>query len=384
MRRSWLMAGLLALCATVGSAWAQSAPAAGAAPAAASARSAAVLTEPKADETNAQRAQTQPGNNAPMWRAVRQSGEVAGFTTLPGVEKGVLIQEFKQYPGSSMTTAGEAWRQVRNRYVLPYGGALIVIALLAVGIFYFTRGPLGGHTPYTGKKVERFTPFERAAHWTNALAWVVLAVSGVVMAFGKFLLLPILGGALFGYLTYALKTVHNLVGPLFAVSLVIVILTFVKDNFPRAGDLRWLMRLGGMLSRSPHDDVPSHRFNAGEKVLFWFGVFVSGLVVVGSGLVVNQLVPGIEATRANMQVALLVHGVSTAIMMALFVGHIYMGTLGTRDALQAMKTGMVDEGWAREHHALWAEDIRAGRIPAVRSDRGAGRDASAGAPTVHA
>jgi formate dehydrogenase subunit gamma len=54
--------------------------------------------------------------------------------------------------------------------------------------------------------IERFTPLERAAHWTNASAFVVLAVSGIVMAFGKFFLLPVLGATLFGWLTYALKT----------------------------------------------------------------------------------------------------------------------------------------------------------------------------------
>jgi formate dehydrogenase subunit gamma len=54
-------------------------------------------------------------------------------------------------------------------------------------------------------------------------------------------------------------------------------------------------------------------------------------------------------------------------MMAAFIGHIYMGTIGTRGALNAMRTGYVDEGWAAEHHALWYADVKAGRIPAQRS-----------------
>jgi formate dehydrogenase subunit gamma len=32
-----------------------------------------------------------------------------------------------------------------------------------------------------------------------------------------------------------------------------------------------------------------------------------------------------------------------------------------------MKTGYVDEGWAEEHHKLWADDIAAGKVPAQRS-----------------
>jgi formate dehydrogenase subunit gamma len=44
-----------------------------------------------------------------------------------------------------------------------------------------------------------------------------------------------------------------------------------------------------------------------------------------------------------------------------------MGTLGMQGAYSAMRTGYVDEAWARDHHGLWAEDVRAGKIPAQRS-----------------
>ena len=330
--------------------------------------------EPKPDESNAQRARSQPGNNAPMWRSVKESGTLQGFTTLPGAEQGMLIQPIADYPGSPRTTAGEAWRQVRNNWIIPYGSALMAIMLLAIGLFYWRRGTLGGHHPDTGRKIERFTPFERAAHWTNAGAFTVLAVSGLVMIFGKYILLPVIGGTLFGWLTYALKTAHNFAGPLFAVSLVVVILTFIRDNLPRAEDLTWLLRGGGLFGG---DEVPSHRFNAGEKVLFWSGVFFLGLIVVASGLVLDQLVPGMAYLRGDMQIAHMIHAAAAVAMMALFLGHIYMGTLGMKGAFSAMRTGSVDEAWAREHHALWADDIRAGKIPAQRSPAEGG---ASGAP----
>jgi formate dehydrogenase subunit gamma len=320
--------------------------------------------DPKPDDSNAARAVSQPGNNAPFWRAVRESGNQSGYTSLPGAEQGVLIQSFVQYPGSMYTTAGEAWRQVRNNWIIPYGGSLLIIAALAVALFYFAKGSLGLHEAETGRKIERFTYFERAAHWTNAIAFVTLAVSGIVMAFGKFFLLPILGGTLFGWLTYALKNLHNFAGPLFAVSLLVVILTFIKDNLPSKDDLVWLAKGGGLFSGA---HVPSHRFNAGEKILFWVGVFTLGLVVVGSGLVLDKLVPGMLYTRGEMQIAHMIHASAAALMMAAFIGHIYMGTLGMKGAYSAMKTGYVDETWAKEHHELWYNDIKAGRIPAQRS-----------------
>ena len=319
---------------------------------------------PQPDESNAQRARSQPGNNAPFWRAVRETGTQAGTSSLPGAEKGVLIQPFVQYPGARFTNAGEAWREVRNRWILPYGGALLLIAVLALALFYWRKGALGSEHPDTGGRIERFTPFERAAHWTNAAAFVVLAVSGVVMAFGKFFLLPVIGSTLFGWLTYALKTAHNFVGPLFAVSLVVVIVTFVKDNIANRADFVWLSKAGGMLG---DHEIPSHRFNAGEKGMFWWGVTVPGLVVVGSGLVLDKLLPGLDYLRGDMQIAHMIHATAAIVMASLLVGHIYMGTVGVRGAYRAMRTGYVSEGWAREHHALWLDDIQAGKIPAQRS-----------------
>jgi formate dehydrogenase subunit gamma len=318
------------------------------------------LPDPKA-ETNAERAKSQPLNNAPMWRAVK---DASGITNLPGVEKGVLIQPQVDYPGALPTTAGEAWRQVRNNVIIPYGAALLGIVLLAIALFYWRKGTILQHAPDTGRKIERFTPFERAAHWSNATAFVILAVSGIVMTFGKYFLLPVIGASLFGWLTYALKTAHNFAGPVFAVSLVIVILTFIKDNFPQRGDLVWLAKGGGLFGGA---EVPSHRFNAGEKGLFWLGVFALGLVVVASGLFLNKLVPGFLFTRGEMQIAHMIHAAAAVLMMAAFLGHIYMGTLGMKGAFSAMRTGYVDEAWAREHHQYWAEDIRAGKIAAQRS-----------------
>ena len=331
--------------------------------------------DPKyASQTNAERGAVQPGNNAPMWRQVGQG--TSGVSSLPAKtapEAGVLVQPFVQYPGSRLTTAGEAWRQVRNQWLLPYGGALLVIVLGAIALFYVGKGQIRLHGTETGRKIERFTPFERSAHWANAIAFCALGISGIVMAFGKFFILPVIGTSLFGWLTYALKNLHNFAGPLFAVSLVIVFFTFVKDNWPEKGDLNWLLKGGGLLASQ---EVPSNRFNAGEKVVFWGGVFALGLVVVVSGFVLDQLVPGLIYERSTMQIAHMVHAAATVLMMAMFIGHIYIGTIGMEGAYKAMRTGYVDETWAHEHHSLWHADIKAGKIPVNRSPAASANPAS--------
>ncbi len=327
--------------------------------------SVAAAPQPKPDDTNAQRAKSQPGNNAPFWRSVRGSGDHAGVTNLPGAEKGVLIQSFVQYPGSRLTNAGEAWRQVRNDWIIPYGGSLLLIMLVAMVLFYLGRGPIGHSRNVGQRRIERFSVFERAAHWVNATAFVLLALSGITVAFGKFFLLPLVGHAAFGWIAYAMKNLHNFCGPLFAVSLLIVFITFLRDNVPRREDLAWFKNGGGAWGRG--GEAPSHRFNAGEKVVFWGGVLLLGAITVVTGFIMNGLIPTLGDTRGQMQVAHMVHSVAATLLLTVFIFHIYVGTVGVRGAYRAMREGYVDDDWAREHHALWHADIEAGKIPAKRS-----------------
>jgi len=344
-----LLALCLAACGAAGHAQTAAAPSAAA---------------PTAAERNAEPAKPQPDNNAPPLRTVRDPSDQSGFTTLPGVDKGVLIQPPVKFPGVEATNAGEAWRQLRNQWLLPYGGWMLVGVVAVIALFYWRVGPLGHHEMGEKRTIERFTLFERTVHWTNAIAFVTLGISGIVMSFGKFILLPILGGTLFGWITYALKTVHNFAGPVFAVTLLMVIFTFLRDELPKAHDWGWLKKGGGYLQGQ---EVPSHRFNAGEKILYWGGMVLLGVIVVASGLVLDKLVPGVAYTRGVMQIANIVHVVSTILMMVALIGHIYLGSVGMRGAYTGMRTGYVDEGWAKEHHELWYDDIKAGRIPAQRS-----------------
>ena len=319
-----------------------------------------------AKQTNGERAKVQPGNNAPIWRQV--GGGVTGFSSLPkseAPEAGNLIQPFVQYPGSRFTNAGEAWRQVRNNWLIPYGGALLLIVLGAIGLFYWRVGTIKLHGKPTGRKIERFTPFERSAHWANAIAFSILAISGLVMAFGQFLLLPIIGAHAVRLADLCAQERPQLRRP----GVRGVAGDRDRHLHPRQPAGQGRPELAAQGRRHVLGDTKSSRgrFNAGEKVVFWGGVFVLGLVVVASGLVLDKLVPGLVYERSTMQIAHMVHSVSNILMLVMFMGHIYLGTLGTEGAIEGMKTGYVDETWAREHHELWYDDVKSGRIPAQRS-----------------
>lgn len=307
---------------------------------------AAAATQADGQQAQAKRELTQPGNNSPFWRDVRDGDRNPYQTTqVRGIQTSVLVQ-----------TEGEVWRQLRNGPITVYGGWLLVVVFLLIGLFYWWKGPLHLHAPPTGRQIQRFTSWERIVHWTTAISFSILAVSGLILLFGRYILLPATGYTLFSWLAALSKNLHNFVGPLFVVCTVLMFITFVRNNVPRAHDWVWARKLGGLLSG---EHVPSGKFNAGEKVWFWFGVITLGLVVGASGLVLNF--PNFGQGRELMQFSNVIHAISAILFMAMSLGHIYIGTIGADGAYDSMRYGMVDETWAKEHHEYWYQQMMAER-----------------------
>jgi formate dehydrogenase subunit gamma len=298
-------------------------------------------SDPRA-QAQQQRRIEQPGNNAPVWREVRSGNE--GYTSLPGREMGVLVQ-----------SAGETWRQIRNGPVTLYGGWLVMVVGLVLVAIYFAMGPVKLHDKPSGRMIERFTLVERWAHWVMGISFVVLGITGLIILFGKHVLLPVIGYTLFAWLSGLSKNLHNFVAPLFAVSLLIFILMFIKDNLPKSYDFSWFAKAPGFFAGK---HIPSGRFNGGEKLWFWGGVVVLSLALVASGAVL--LFPNFDQLRSTMQQASVVHMVAALLVIAAALGHIYLGTIGVEGAYQAMRSGYVDEVWAKEHHEYWYNDVKGG------------------------
>ena len=329
---------------------AQTAPAPVAAPAGGPA-SMNIFDIPKEAKEQQERQISQPGNNAPVWREVN-SGK-SFYSSIPGTQNGVLIQK-----------EGEQWRQWRNGPITQIGGWGLVAAMLAMAAFYLFRGQIKLHERQTGVMIERFTFLERAVHWSNAAAFVTLAVTGLLMLFGKHVVLPVFGHTIFSWFAIVSKTTHNLVGPVFSATTIAIFLVFVKDNFPRAYDLKWVFGAGGLISGK---HIASGRFNAGEKIVFWGGVVLLGIIVTVTGFQLNFMAPTFNTVPAEMHNNWTWHVVAALGFVVMIAGHIYIGTIGMEGALDAMKTGKVDEAWAKEHHEYWYDDVRSGKIPRQRT-----------------
>src|SRR6202021_2515023 len=204
-----------------------------------------------------------------------------------------------------------------------------------------------------GKKVKSFSAFERFSHWLTAVSFVVLALTGLNITFGKLLLLPLIGHEAFSTLAQGGKYAHNFVGFSFMVGLFLIVTLWLKDNVPKKVDVDWLKQGGGFI-KAKH--APAGRFNAGEKMVFWLALGAGG-GVRGSGLLL--LFPFYGTDIASMQIAQAIHASIAVLFIALILAHIYIGTLGMGGAFEAMGTGEVDLTWAKEHHDQWLAETLA-------------------------
>jgi formate dehydrogenase subunit gamma len=285
-----------------------------------------------------------PGWNKPpaSWDSVSESPQ---YASIPGREKNVLIQ-----------AQGREWREFRNGPVTNYGGWLIGLAFFAVMGFYIVKGTIRVKEPPTGRLIERFNAVERASHWTMAITFVILALTGATILWGKYLILPWLGYNAFSWLQIVGKNIHNFIGPLFIFSLITTFLLYLKDNFFSMWDVKWFTSLGGWLRH-----VPSYKFNAGEKMVFWAGLVVLGAIISVTGLILDF--PNWGQLREFMQAANEIHAIAAVFFICTIIGHAYMGTLGLEGAFKSMHTGFVDEQWAKEEHELWYNEIKEGKRP---------------------
>ena len=277
-----------------------------------------------------------------LWNDVRQrNGVTQGSSQVKGVDRGILINK-----------AGEDWRRFRMEMLIPYGAVFMAVTIIAIVLFFLLRGKLllpGGRS---GELLCRFTLNQRTAHWFAVGIFWLLGVTGLILLYGRFVLIPLLGADGFSITASACKEMHNLIGPLFLLAVLALLVLYIKDNFFNRGDISWITKGGGMFG----GHVSAGRFNAGEKTWFWL-VMIFGFLLCITGLILDFSVFG--QGREIMALSHVIHGISALILITVSFGHIYLGTLGVEGTLEGMTTGYVDASWAKSHHDLWYEEMTA-------------------------
>jgi formate dehydrogenase subunit gamma len=328
-----------------------------------------------------------PGNyDVEMWKKVREG--LSGNVSIPDKKAGQLVQ-----------SDGEAWRNFRNGPLPRYGSWAIAGIFVLLAAFYLLRGRIGIEHGWAGRTITRFSEIERFGHWLLATSFVILALTGLNVLYGRYILLPLIGAEPFSFISIWGKWLHNYVAFAFMIGLALTFIVWVRHNFPHWRDVVWLLKGGGMFVRGSHP--PAWKFNAGQKILFWM-VMLGGLSLSLSGLAllfpfqtalfaktfaaVNTLAgyvglaPNlpIELTPVQeMQYATTWHSIVALALSVVIVAHIYIGTLGMQGAFSAMGSGQVDVNWAKEHHSLWADRELEKMEEVAAAETGAARAAPA-------
>lgn len=275
-----------------------------------------------------------------MWEAVRRSN-LPLYSQVDSADGGALIY-----------TDGMAWLKFRSEQLMPYFGYALGGTLLAILAFWLLRRSIGIPGGESGKRIQRTIVYERVVHWTMTSAFVLLAVTGFMLLYGRTLLIPIMGIETYGLAAATNKTIHNWVGLIFPVTILLMFLQFVGRNLYARGDMTWLVKGGGIVTDAHQS---AGYFNMGEKILFWL-VMLFGALISISGLILY--LPIIEFSRADMILTYKIHGIIAGAYVILIVGHVYLAVVGVKGTLSSMTDGTVDENWAKAHHDRWYKEIK--------------------------
>lgn len=197
--------------------------------------------------------------------------------------------------------------------------------------------------------IKKVNGFDILIHWTLAVSFFILAISG----FGFMFHLEQVGAAFGGF--DQMRAIHNWLGIVFAAALFLtmfhylpVALSFTSD------DITWLMKGGGYFSKKPHVP-PQDEINAGQKLLY-IVVLLSGIAISVTGILI-WLRPGLADANAGVLLLFLIHNISFVIYLIAIPIHIYMATLANPGTLRIMLSGSVPVEWARKRHAKWVQKM---------------------------
>ena len=278
-----------------------------------------------------------------LLQALQSGQNVSGRVSIPDSQAGDLIKP-----------DNKGWANLSQGTLQTFQVGIFLAALIGLALFYFIRGRIPVEGGFSGRSILRFGWVERFAHWMLAGTFIVLALTGLNLVIGRAVILPIIGEGAFGTLSAWGKIAHNYLAWPFMISLAIVFVLWIVHNIPNKIDLEWIKQGGGLLKKGAHP--PAKKFNAGQKIIFW-SVVLGGAALSYTGVML--LFPHLAGTAADWQFYQVIHAVVAGLLSAVILGHIYIGTLGMEGAFDAMGTGEVDENWAKQHHSLWVEEVKA-------------------------
>lgn len=249
---------------------------------------------------------------------------------------------------------GPLFTMLQGKYFAP---AFLAVLVLIPAVFYAHYAIVGPKVfPHDGKKIHAFSMYNRIIHQIAGVSFVVIVPTGYVMMFGSFF-----GGGAFVALC---KDLHTFFTIPFAIVVLPMTLMWVKYAFFNFEDVKWLMILGGYLSKEKKP-IMAGKFNCGQKMWFWIATLGSMVMVVTGATMffMDFNIPMINEITGLSQIDLLraaaiLHNVVGIMVTALFFTHIYMSMFAIKGAVHSIINGYMEEEEVRILHNTWYNQLK--------------------------
>jgi formate dehydrogenase subunit gamma len=198
-------------------------------------------------------------------------------------------------------------------------------------------------------RIQRHDAGTRIAHWTVALLYVALSLSGLALFDPHFYWLS----SLFGGGPPA-RILHPFLGAALFLLFSGYAVFIWRDNLLLRSDLVWIRRALEIMQKRA--DVPVEgKYNAGQKLLFWVMLLVT-IGLFASGLFMWRPYFAERFSAETRRIATVAHVVFAFAMFAAIGVHAY-AAFWTKGSIMAMTRGTVSRAWAKFHHPGWYRKV---------------------------
>ncbi len=272
--------------------------------------------------------------------AITAGSAVAGELLADGTFAGSTADYYGQL---SRSLAGN-WQEYGKLFTLLQGQwfsqTFLVVVTAVPAVFLLHYLIIGAkHFDHGGEQIYFFSLFARIVHFVAAVSFSLLVITGLMIVFGASL-----GG---GTLVRTARYIHLVSAIVFALPGLLMFVMWIRDMLPQLHDIKWLFILGGYLSKKKKP-VPAAKFNAGQKMYFWFAT-LGGIIMAYTGYVIWGFGAGIETVRLYA----VIHNVLGMGIVAFYLTHVYMSVFAIAGSLESMRTGYKPKAEVDILHSLY-------------------------------
>lgn len=221
---------------------------------------------------------------------------------------------------------------------------IFLVIITAVPAVFFLHYMIIGakHFDHDGPQIYFFSLYARIVHLVAAISFSALVITGLMIIFGGFF-----GGGAFIRLA---RYIHLISAIVFALPCVLMFIMWLKDMLPQLHDIKWMFIVGGYLSKKKKP-VPAAKFNAGQKMYYWFAIFGGGVMTI-----TGYIIWGMGASVETVRLMTILHNVLGMGIVAFYLTHVYMSVFAIAGSLESIKTGYKPKEEVDILHSLYKYD----------------------------